>query len=141
MILISVIPMSMTPMSVVTHAQIPAPPTRFHVFLCFHRFYHISHHVHKNPVIVIAVTCVSHMIISLRVYRLWLSPIASFPGPNLAALAGWYGFYYTIMLNGLNGVYVWRCTASSVSNEPFRPDLQPIRDYVNSPSSPPHLHV
>lgn len=57
-----------------------------------------------NPVGVIAVICVSY-IIGLGVYRLWLSPIASFPGPKLAALTGWYEFYYNIILDG---AYVFR---------------------------------
>lgn len=52
-----------------------------------------------SPVAVIAVVCLSYIIV-LGVYRLWLSPIASFPGPKLAALTGWYEFYYDVILNG-----------------------------------------
>lgn len=52
-----------------------------------------------NPVAVIAVICVGY-IIGLGVYRLWLSPIASFPGPKLAALTGWYECYYDVICNG-----------------------------------------
>ena len=36
----------------------------------------------------------------LAIYRLYLSPIAKFPGPKLAALSRWYEFYYEIPLRG-----------------------------------------
>lgn len=38
------------------------------------------------------------------VYRLYLSPIAKFPGPKLAALTLWYEFYYDVILDGK---YTW----------------------------------
>ncbi|OJJ72828.1 hypothetical protein ASPBRDRAFT_124116 [Aspergillus brasiliensis CBS 101740] len=39
-------------------------------------------------------------ILLLAIYRLWLSPIAHFPGPKLAALTLWYEFYYDTILHG-----------------------------------------
>ncbi|MCJ1469746.1 hypothetical protein MMC07_008388 [Pseudocyphellaria aurata] len=52
-----------------------------------------------SPVALIVGICICY-IIGLGVYRLWLSPIASFPGPKLAALTGWYEFYYDVIFNG-----------------------------------------
>lgn len=38
--------------------------------------------------------------VSVGVYRLYLSPIAKFPGPRLAALTYWYEFYHNVPRRG-----------------------------------------
>jgi hypothetical protein len=39
-------------------------------------------------------------LVSLAIYRIYLSPIAHIPGPKLAALTQWYETYYDVYLGG-----------------------------------------
>ena len=41
--------------------------------------------------------------LKMFIHRLYLSPIAKFPGPKLAALTLWYEFYHDVVRGGQYG--------------------------------------
>ena len=51
-------------------------------------------------VVVYGLAAYAIYLISIGVYRLFLSPLARFPGPKLAALSNWYEFYYDVIREG-----------------------------------------
>lgn len=45
--------------------------------------------------------CMTIYLASLIIYRLYLSPVAAFPGPLLARTTHWYEFYYNYVRTGM----------------------------------------
>lgn len=58
----------------------------------------------SHDVVLIAATSLCLFVASVAVYRLYFSPLASIPGPKLAALTSLYGLYHDL---GRGGQYVW----------------------------------
>ncbi|KND87123.1 Trichodiene oxygenase [Tolypocladium ophioglossoides CBS 100239] len=59
-----------------------------------------------GPFAIIALSAAALVYVLGRViYLLYLSPIAHFPGPKIAAVTHWYGFYYDAICGGQ---YVWK---------------------------------
>jgi hypothetical protein len=57
----------------------------------------------KSFTAIAGVACLFYVVCG-SIYRLYLSPIAKFPGPKLAALTYWYEFYYDVIKRGM---YIW----------------------------------
>lgn len=51
----------------------------------------------------ILIAAILSYIACLCTYRLWLSPVAGFPGPRLAAATYWVEFWYDVVCDGRFG--------------------------------------
>lgn len=68
-------------------------------------------------------------VLYLAITRLYLSPVASIPGPRLAALSFWYEFYYDVVLGGR---YTWKIADL---HEQYGPIIRinPFEVHINDP--------
>lgn len=64
----------------------------------------MDYFLNSPSLIAIACAVVLYLLVTI-VYRLFLSPVARFPGPTLAALTFWYEFYYDVICAGR---YTWK---------------------------------
>jgi hypothetical protein len=60
----------------------------------------VSHTFTKIGSIQVVSSFITLWLLGLAVSRLYLSPIAKFPGPKLAALTSWYEFYFDVVEGG-----------------------------------------
>lgn len=65
----------------------------------------------------------------LVVSRLFLSPVASIPGPKLAAFSFWYEFYYDVVLQGR---YTWKIGELHKRYGPII-RINPFEVHINDP--------
>lgn len=68
-------------------------------------------------------------VVYLAITRLYLSPVASIPGPRLAVLTFWYEFYYDVVLGGQ---YTWKIADL---HEQYGPIIRinPFEVHINDP--------
>ncbi|GME40911.1 Cytochrome P450 [Neofusicoccum parvum] len=90
-----------------------------------------------HPSLVLAAGLLLAYLFYGAVYRLYLSPIAHFPGPRLAALTFWYEFYYDVVCAGK---YTWRIVEM---HEKYGPvvRINPFELHVNVPEFYDELYV
>lgn len=60
--------------------------------------------IFSHPAFPLGIFILAVYLVGGAVYRLYLSPLAKFPGPKLAALTLWYEFYFDVVKRGR---YTW----------------------------------
>lgn len=85
--------------------------------------------ISAHPSLVVAGVLLIVYCVYGAVHRLFLSPIAHFPGPRLAALTFWYEFYYDVVRSGR---YTWRIAEMHKKYGPVV-RINPYELHVNSP--------
>ena len=60
--------------------------------------------IDNNIIILVAASIISYKFYGV-IYRLYLNPIAKFPGPRIAAVSYLYEFYYDVIKRGQ---YTWK---------------------------------
>lgn len=63
--------------------------------------------------------CIAAYLLALALYRLFLHPLAKFPGPRLAAVTSWYEGYYEIVKNGQYTRHISRLHDHYGNTSPF----------------------
>ncbi|KAL8699808.1 MAG: hypothetical protein Q9201_005793 [Fulgogasparrea decipioides] len=83
---------------------------------------------YENPVL--SVSCLGiGLLVYGAIWRLYMSPIARFPGPRLAALTLWNEFYYDVVLGGQ---YTWKIAEYHAKYGPIV-RINPYEIHINDP--------
>ncbi|KAI9774497.1 MAG: hypothetical protein M1839_001685 [Geoglossum umbratile] len=83
----------------------------------------------RTSTAIAGVACLLY-VVCRSIYRLYLSPIAKFPGPKLAALTYWYEIYYDVIKGGM---YIWEIEKMHKKYGPII-RINPHELHVNDPS-------